>query len=424
MKKTLVCLLLVFTVFGLFGCNDKQEAQHEHTYGQWQCFESGHFREYTCGCATPEILECHIDEDLNNICDKCEMILSNVNNDSVATFDAVTFFPTERSELNRDELKEAFKVYEADFPYYGEYEIYNITPVEYSEKFDIDIFQVLYEKNSLYYLKYKNDVYMVSPFAMNNENEHCITHVAITDINDDSYIEIFTAVASYSTKGRYCSSFVQITDTLTKTYMDFIDYSSINYFKKNEDGLISIYNMGTNYPVKGDITNGKLDEKYYDLATNLFETPVLNTSKYTFKERTLTASCDLYSVEITISDYSILFPYLSSKTHTPPSFKIDVKMTYLGESFSYTNGNSYLDGATVTFVNEESKILPEPVFASDVITPFYIYTGMVINSDYFYNEYLDNLNKVGIYDMVINYNNTTSNVDETIIIQDFLEITR
>ena len=36
-------------------------------------------------------------------------------------------------------------------------------------------------------------------------------------------------------------------------------------------------------PTKEDLVNGKLDEKYYDLSNNLFDTPTLNTSCYVFK---------------------------------------------------------------------------------------------------------------------------------------------
>ena len=66
------------------------------------------------------------------------------------------------------------------------------------------------------------------------------------------------------------------------------------------------------------------------------------------------------------------FPYLFKSTYTPVSFFINSNMTYLGDSFSYTKGDSYLDGAVVYFENNDSKIYSEPVDASTVITKFFI----------------------------------------------------
>ena len=138
-----------------------------------------------------------------------------------------------------------------------------------------------------------------------------------------------------------------------------------------------------------------------------------------FKQSYLEASCDLYDVKITIEDNSINFPYLFENTYTPPYFKISVEMTYLGETFSYVNGDDYLDGATITFVNENSEIIAEPVFAGDVISPFIIYTGMVIKNDYRYSDFKDS----GLYNMFINYSNYEYGINETITINDFLNFT-
>lgn len=43
----------------------------EHTYGEWLRYPQGHYRPYTCGCPQTEILDNHIDEDDNGICDVC-----------------------------------------------------------------------------------------------------------------------------------------------------------------------------------------------------------------------------------------------------------------------------------------------------------------------------------------------------------------
>lgn len=68
MKKALSILFVVVCLLTLVGCN----INHEHTYGDYLVYESGHYHPYTCGCPQSEILEAHIDFDTNGICDMCE----------------------------------------------------------------------------------------------------------------------------------------------------------------------------------------------------------------------------------------------------------------------------------------------------------------------------------------------------------------
>ncbi len=335
------------------------------------------------------------------------------------------FFPTEKSDLHNEELMEAYKTIESDYQSNGEYEIFNLTEEKVSEKYNMDIFQVCNEKDTSYLVKHNEKLHYISPFRLTNHNAQAITNFAITDANKDGYIEIFTSIVSFNNKDKgYATSYIQILDTSTGYDVSIFDHDNVTYFKENEKGEISLFNAGGVIPFVSDISNGKLDEKYYDLATNLLDTPIINTSKYEFKERYVEAACDLYNVKISIDDYSIKFPYLFKTTYTPPRFKVTVEMTYLGETFSYVNGDGYLDGAIVDFVNDTNTISAEPIPAPAVVTPFTITTGMVINCDYYYLEGLDDLNNIGLYDMVINYTNIHNNINESIIIKDFLKIER
>ena len=268
--------------------------------------------------------------------------------------------------------------------------------------------------------------YQISPFDLSHINSQCINHIAITDINNDGYIEILTAINAFAERktSYYCASFIRVIDTKSKDSIKITDYKNICYFKENEDGIISIYNTNGVMPVVDDLHDGILDGKYYDIATNLFDTPVLNTSHYEFEERYVKTSCDLFEVEVTINDESIKFPYLFKSTYTSPYFTINVKMTYLGDTFSYISPDGYLDGATVSFVNDNNSIYCEGWGAPDVVTTFVIMTGMEIEREYKYHEYLNALNEVGIYDMVITYENEETNLKESIVIKDFLQVTR
>jgi hypothetical protein len=135
-------------------------------------------------------------------------------------------------------------------------------------------------------------------------------------------------------------------------------------------------------------------------------------------------SCSLYDVEITITEGSINFPYLFKSTYTPPYFNVNVKMTYLGETFSYTSPDNYLDGAMVSFVNKNDEINCEGWGAGLSVTKFVILKGQVIERTYKYNEDLNNLNEVGVYDMVITYENEETGLKESITIKDFLKVYR
>ncbi len=375
MKKIIAWLLLLCSAFALFGCDDE------------------------------EALEPKINIKAN-----------------------YTFFPTEKSDLNREELKTAYQSYtvaqDMELEAWGNYEIFNYVSQTDSDQYDLDIFQVHYADNSLYYVKHKDAMYPISPFPMNNQKSHCINHVAITDINNDGYIEILTAILSFSDQNDSGTSFVQVTDTRTGHSIDITEYDTMYYFKENKDGVISIYNTNCKLPASEDLQNGKLNEQYYDFAHVLFDVPVLNTSNYEFKERSFKTSCDLYSVEITVTDNSIRFPYLLMFTQTPISFEINVKMTYLGEPFSYISPDTYLDGATVSFVNGSNTIVSEKGAVNTAITQFDITQGMIIDRTYRYNDDLKALNEVGVYDMVITYENEEADLKESIVIEDFLKISR
>ena len=332
------------------------------------------------------------------------------------------FFPTERSNLHIDELKEAYKTIEYKHQTYGDYEIFNLTNRMVSNKYNIDIFEVCYQKETLYLLKHNEMVYFISPFSLSNQNYNAVTNFAISDVNKDGNIEILTSIIMFNDKN-YSTSYIQVLDTATNKTVELFDYSNVTYIKKDKDGL-ALYNTDGIKPISEDIVNGKLDEKYYDMATNLFDRPVINTSNYSFKERYVETSCDLFSVKISIEDNSIKAPYLFENTYTPLRFTVFVEMTYLGETFSYVSGNGYLVGATISFVNDNGMIKEDAIIAPDVVTPFTITTGMVIRNEYDYLEDLYQLNEVGTYDMVIRYSNDQNNIDESITIKDFLVLTR
>ena len=342
-----------------------------------------------------------------------------------------TFFPSEKEETQVESLTKSYEEYleslSVDYSsVFGEYKIYNHISKEDKEKTNIDLFSVEYETITFYFIKYEDSMYEISPFSMSKENNNCITHIGISDIDNDGHIEIYSAVNAFKDRGDnyYCASFLKVYDSKLKTCVAATDYDNVNYFKENDEGVLCIYNADGTLPMEKDLNNGILDKKYYSLATNLFDTPTLNTSKYEFKSKTITKECNLYKVDITINDNTIYFPVLLKNVYVTPYFTIDVKMTYLGKPFSYTNPTTYLDGATVTFKNGKNKILYEQWLEFNAIEDFTIETGQVIERTYRYNESLNYRFEEGTYDMIINYQNEYNNINKSIIVYNFLKVSR
>lgn len=359
----------------------------------------------------------HLDYDNNNICDICNHTIDKeiLSCKDISTETNKVLKLTKRTTPHYENLTDLFYEYNQTKLGLSEYQIFSLIEKEDSLYYNIDIFEVQTIDETLYFLIHDDDFYFISPFPLHNQNSVCVSSIAITDANSDGFIEIFTAISSYNKN--YATSYVQVTDTFTKQNIGIFVDDSICYFKENENNIISIYTTNKMLPQKEDIVDGKLSEDFKKFATKLYETPELNTSTYHFKSMEYSASCSLFDVNITVLEDSIKFPYYFEKTYTPISFKINVEMTYLGESFSYTSGNGYLEGANIKFINKTNKIIHEPILAPDVVTEFYIYTGMKITDVY---EFTDGnpKNEAGIYDMIISYK------DEEIVVKDFLNLAR
>ena len=90
MKKIiLLTLLCIMAAFTFAACDIPFDipffGEHEHTFGEYQGYESGHFREYTCGHATPEIMEMHSDENGDGYCDLCSYKLKSPDDGTTDT---------------------------------------------------------------------------------------------------------------------------------------------------------------------------------------------------------------------------------------------------------------------------------------------------------------------------------------------------
>lgn len=72
MKKIFTFMLIIFSlVVCLISCDQgTPEKEHEHTY-EWVTSKETHFKQYTCGCSSPDVAEVHLDDDGDLYCDVC-----------------------------------------------------------------------------------------------------------------------------------------------------------------------------------------------------------------------------------------------------------------------------------------------------------------------------------------------------------------
>lgn len=77
MKKSIILLIAVVLLsFWIASC-DEGVTHLGHSY-EYIVYETGHFKHFTCGCPSPDILEEHYDHDSNDVCDVCGCPLPTV----------------------------------------------------------------------------------------------------------------------------------------------------------------------------------------------------------------------------------------------------------------------------------------------------------------------------------------------------------
>ena len=320
--------------------------------------------------------------------------------------EAFTFLPSEPSDRGVEEFKEIFRNsdYYADFIEYGE--CYNFIPEDVSAAYGIDAFSYVARDTTKYYVLYDGEVFRADRIGGNANADHGFVQFALADYNGDGFFEL---LCSYNASREddendrwgYCHSHIFILDSRThKSVQSYTNYDGIIYFKKGEDGLFDAWQSPDKNPENANVL-------YRDLQKN--------TVKYKFSRDKATLSSSSYMAVVTVDEGTAHFPITFEDLSL--TFEVNVKMTYLGETFTYTNGTGYLAGAVPSFVCGEEKVPMEGWFETTIMSKFTVTTGQVIEREYsFYNSALQP-NKEGKYDLVVEYRG------EKAVIKNFLEIT-
>ena len=80
MKKALLLIAIVLAVACLASCDEG--VTHLGCEYEYIPYEQGHFKQYTCGCPSPDILEEHYDRDSDLVCDACGYIYTLIPPDN------------------------------------------------------------------------------------------------------------------------------------------------------------------------------------------------------------------------------------------------------------------------------------------------------------------------------------------------------
>ena len=307
----------------------------------------------------------------------------------------ITFLSSEPSQLNVDSFKAEFlnSKYRLEDAEYKEF--YNYMPRYISAKYNIDAFKVIYNRGEYtfaeVYIRHNGRISPVDPFGTLPHDNSGFVHFAMTDLNSDGYYELLSSYGSSSTSragDKRFSSYITVIDSKTDNYKRSIIpcYDGFIYFKPNEEKRICAYVSEMKDIVK---------------ATTLYTEFEINNYKYEFLTENFSMESENYKVDVTIGEDTINFPVLFQGSYV--TFIVNIKMTYLGETFTYTNPTGYCNGAEPLFKNSENEIHTDPWFETDVESTFTIKTGQVIERTYEFSRWYNSPEAEGVYDLCIEY---------------------
>ena len=306
-------------------------------------------------------------------------------------FEPYTLMPAEPSDRKTEKFIKEFRKSKsyADWVEYGE--CLNYIPEEISKKYGVEAFSLVSGNETKYYLFYDGEIYYVG-YAFNGDNvDHGFVQFAVADYNSDGYVEILCSYnASSGGKNPYCHSHIAVLDTKSKqSVRSYTYYKGYLFFKPGEDGQLDAYASATKNP-----------DNAVTLAYDMME----NTVKYEFRKEKVTRISSKYLVTVTVEEGNVHFPvnFPSAELY----FVVTTKMTYLGKTFTYTDSDTYCDGAAPRLVNGEKVIYHEGIFAGCAMTKFTIRRFETLTREFRFHNYALEPNEEGKYDLIVEYRGT------------------
>ena len=289
--------------------------------------------------------------------------------------------------------------------------VYNHAPDEIIDQYGFNAFTVKDGPDFTSYFEYYNGklycIYNSMPDVTVSGvvNNHGYVHFAIADQNEDGYGEIYTSFIAYRTQPNALMNHtnVSVYDSKLNKKQEYYEYKRTVYFKEDAAGKLSVYKTDADSYEKEPI----------ELANTLSDPLSINTNEYRFLKRTFETECETFRATVTFAAGDVKFPVILRRASI--RFNVTVEMTYLGESFDYTVGYGYKDGATCLLFNDSSQIRSDSFAVSDVISNFHVEKGEVITREYSYSAGALSLHDEGVYNAMISYRGVNAPVVERVI---------
>lgn len=300
----------------------------------------------------------------------------------------ILLYPSSPTELNKDKILEVYnKMTNSSIEVKG---FYNYMPQEYSEEYKFDAIEIVDSNDeSNFFIYYDGQLVRASTLAGNNDCEFKgFVHFAITDCNNDGFYELFS---SMHLKNNIERTYISLLDSKIKkgdiTYHILNDYA---FFHNSIKNGFSIYTSNDN-----NIEH--IDTHFITLNPNEL--------KVNFKENEYMLESDNYFVKIKFDRYLLDIAVGNL------AFSCNAIMTYTGETFTYTSPFTYLEGASVDFIDGENSMNSNFAFM-DAAATYTVETNQVIDRTYTYYP-----QKAGTYDMKVSYRGETIIVEDVLIIE-------
>jgi len=269
------------------------------------------------------------------------IILTGCSNSNIPSqtnkkaFDDVIFTPT-IGDYMVDEFEDVFLESSHNYDSLIIEDIKSCISKEIVDEYGINAFMVTTEDSYIYYLYYNNQIFRASGINANKNNiNKGFVHFAITDFNNDGFIELLSSF--------YISGNIRI------SYLAALDTKSVNVVTGNGLYHGKIYFKKYNNKVAAFLSNDTLEN-----ANELYTEFIVNDYKYEFLQNDLYLKSESYNVNVSFEKDTIDFPIMFKGISL--SFKATTKMVWLKEAFTYVNPDIYMDGAIVTFICGDSVI--------------------------------------------------------------------
>ena len=259
----------------------------------------------------------------------------------------------------------------------------NVMPHNVVDTYGVALFTVrTTDANQTYddaYLYYNNELYRVSPMTVRSNKENFtvfgnVVDIAFTDVNKDNAYEV---TVSY----RYEDGFVYLTTLDLKSGEMVNSYYGMRneYSLKKKDNAIAIYQ----------------DNEFLAYIDSY-------TRDFSLNEPTVTLTSTNYKVDITWSKFETLVPV--DYPNLEHRFKVDVDMTYTGETFTY-EGSYYLETARVSFYKGDKAVQTYELAADTGAKTHTITQGQHLKETYYFFDTYQQKNSDGTYDIEATYRN-------------------